>query len=157
MNTNQNQVRDGTGLLQPGVTRRAAKIVHRDDSHHLVPGTHVTVEELHRYQLLGRRLQARATAAALGSLFRALLWPAKKLAAAYARASREAAAIRELSALDDHLLADIGLSRGQIPAAVAGLLARPASARRQPVATVVHESRLERPAGCNDAHTKAAA
>jgi uncharacterized protein YjiS (DUF1127 family) len=80
------------------------------------------MDEFHEYQLLGRRLQAQAMASAITVAFRGLVWPFKKLAAAYARASREAASIRQLSALDDHLLADLGISRSQIPAAVAGLL-----------------------------------
>lgn len=37
-------------------------------------------------------------------------------------------ALTELNGLDDAMLRDIGLSRSQIPAAVAGLIARPAVA-----------------------------
>lgn len=40
----------------------------------------------------------------------------------------ERRALNELSSLDDAMLRDIGLSRSQIPAAVAGLIARPTAA-----------------------------
>ena len=131
------QVPSGTTLLGPGVERRVATIVRRGDDTHLVPGTHVTMDELHQYQLLGRRLQARALAAALTGLARALVWPVRRLVAGFRRAHREGVAIRQLGALDDHLLADIGLSRSQIPAAVAGLLDRPAEPTpAAPVATL---------------------
>ena len=159
MTMKENQALHDTGLYQPGVGRRVAKIVHGGDQTDLVPGTHVTHEDLQHYQLVGRRLQARATAAALGSLLRALLWPVRKiakLAAAYARSGREAAAVRQLSALDDHLLEDIGIRREQIPAAVAGSLARSA-APDAPALPTASLKRAERPAGCNDAHRKAAA
>ena len=141
MNVQPNQVPSGTTLLGPGVERRVATIVRRGEDAHLVPGTHVTMDELHRYQLLGRRLQARATAAALAGLARALVWPVRRLVAGFRRARREGVAIRQLGALDDHLLADIGLSRSQIPAAVAGLLDRPAApAPAAPVATLTPRS-----------------
>lgn len=124
MNITENQARSGIALYQPEVDRQIVRLVHPGDTDHLVPGTHVTMDDLHQYQLVGRRLQARATAAAFASLFRALVWPFQKLAAAYGRVSRESAAIRQLSALDDHLLADLGIRRGQIRAAVAGLVER---------------------------------
>lgn len=143
-------------LCQARVTRRVASIAHRADAQDRVPGTHVTLEELHGYQLLGRRLQARATAAALGSLFRALLWPFRNLARVFAQAGREAAAVRQLGALDDHLLEDIGIRRDQIPALAAGLATQPAQPHTHPRPTA-RVARGERPAGCNDAHTKAAA
>ena len=155
MTITENQARAGIALLQPGLTRQVARIVHRGDSGHLVPGTHVSMDELHRYQLLGRRLQARATAAAFGSLFRALVWPWKKLAASLAQIGREAASMRQLSALDDHLLRDIGIRREHIPAVVAGLLAQPVRANAAPASVV--ERRAAPPIACNDPHVKAAA
>ena len=155
MTIRENQARADSALYQPGLTRQVARIVDRGDSDNLVPGTHVSMDELHRYQLLGRRLQARATAAAFGSLFGALAWPWKKLAALYGPISREAAGMRQLSALDDHLLRDIGIRREHIPAAVAGLIARPARAQAAPAAVV--EGRATPPMACNDPHVKAAA
>ncbi len=155
MNIRENQVRPDVPLMQPGLTRQVARIVHRGDTEHLVPGTRVTMDELHRYQLLGRGLQARAMAAAIGSLFRALAWPWRKLPASLAQLSREATAIRHLSALDDHLLQDIGIHREQIPAAVAGLMARPTRANALPATAL--EQPPERRTACNDPHVKAAA
>ena len=46
------------------------------------------MDELHQYQLLGRRLQARAVASAFVGLFKALVWPFRRLAVAYARATK---------------------------------------------------------------------
>ena len=152
MNSRENQAWDQAVLYEPGVTRQVTRIVHRGDTEHLVPGTHVTMDELHDYQLLGRRLQARAMASVLGSLFAALVWPFKKLRGALARAGREATAIRQLSALDDRLLHDIGIHRDQIPAAVASLLGRPAH-----VAAHVVPTRPARQSASNDPHLKAAA
>ena len=154
MNTNKYQAFAAPKLYQPGVDRRVVRLVARGDTDHLVPGTHVTMDELHEYQLLGRRLQARAVASAFAGLFRAVVWPFRRFAAAYARAGRESAAIRQLSALDDYLLADIGVQRGQIPAAVKGLLDRSADETRQRTAELL---RHERPVASNDPHSKAAA
>lgn len=128
MSIKQNQPHRGITLNQPEVDRRVLRLVDRGDTEHLVPGTHVTMDELHHYQLLGRRLQARAVASAFAGLFRALVRSLRGLAAASARVSRETAAIRQLSALDDYLLADLGIQRGQIRAAVTGLLERPTAA-----------------------------
>jgi len=148
-----NQARKGIALFGPGIDRRVAVIVDRGDTDNLVPGTNISMDELHRYQLLGRRLQARATASALNGLFRAVARPVKKLAVAYRRALREATAIRQLGALDDHLLRDIGIRRENIPAAVVGLMNRPAVAVAAPV--VLRPARQQ--AASNDPHAKAAA
>ncbi len=153
MKIKRNQAPMGIALFEPGLDRRVAVIVDRGDTDNLVPGTSVTMVELHQYQLLGRRLQARAVASALSDLFRAVVRSAKKLAAAYGRVLRETTAVHHLEALDDHLLRDIGIRRENIPAAVAGLMNRPAVAHAAPV--------VLRPAGqqtaCNDPHVKAAA
>jgi len=156
MNIRQNQAPTGATLLQPGLERRVAVIVDRGDAEHLVPGTHTTMDALHRFQLLGRQLQARAMARALGNLLGAVTWPLRKAAGNLRRARREGASIRALGALDDHLLADIGISREQIPAAVAGLLEQPAAANPSPpVATLVRAGGV--PTACNDAHASRAA
>lgn len=152
----QNQAWPDVALSQPEVERHVTRLVHRGDTDHLVPGTHLTMDEFHEYQLLGRRLQAQAMASAITDAFRGLVWPFKKLAAAYARASREAASIRQLSALDDHLLADLGISRSQIPAAVAGLL-EPQAATQPAAGLAVEPLRSEPRAASNDAEAKAAA
>jgi len=149
----RNQARNGTALPGPGIDRRVAVIVDRGDTANLVPGTNITMDELHRYQLLGRRLQARATA--IGGLLNAVVWPVKKLAAAYAWALREATAIRQLEALDDHLLRDIGIRRENIPAAVAGLMKRPAVAVAAPPPVGLRTAGQR--AASNDPHAKVAA
>jgi uncharacterized protein YjiS (DUF1127 family) len=150
----ENQAHSEFALYQPGVDQRVVRIVHRGDTQHRVPGTHVTMEELHEYQLLGRRMQARATASAFASLFRSVVWAFRKLATAHGRVRREVAAIRHLGALDDHLLQDIGIPREQIPAAVAGLMDRPAAAQATPAAAVSPQPAAQ-PAACNDPQAKA--
>lgn len=155
MTIQRNQDRSGVVLLQPGVHRRVDVIVDRGDTDNLVPGTNMTMDELQRYQLLGRRLQARATASALTGLLRAVVWPVKKLAATYGRVSRQAAAIRQLGALDDHLLQDIGIRREHIPQAVAGLMNRPAATDAASAPVVLRAA--DQQAACNDPHAKAAA
>jgi uncharacterized protein YjiS (DUF1127 family) len=152
----ENQARSGIALYQPGVDRQVVRIVHRGDTDHLVPGTHVTLDELHQYQLVGRRLQARAVVAAFASSFRALARAFQRLAAAYGRVSRETAAIRQLSALDDHLLADLGIRRGQIRAAVAGLVDRPVVEEPAPAAAVESQPGEGRTVS-NDPQARAAA
>lgn len=155
MNTKRNQAPSRIALFEPGVTRPVAAIVDRGDTDNLVPGTNVTMDELHRYQLLGRQLQARAMASILTGLFRALVWPVKVLAASLGRASREVAAIRQLGALDDHLLQDIGIRRENIPQTVAGLMSRPAATETAPAPLVQRLAGQQ--AACNDPHAKAAA
>lgn len=156
MSNKEIQARPEIALYQPEVDRQVVRLVQRGDTDHLVPGTHLTMDELHHYQLLGRRLQARAVSAAFASLFRGLAGPFKKLAAVSTRAAREAAAIRQLSALDDHLLADLGIRRGQIPAAVAGLMERPAARKSAPAASV-EPLPEEAPAADNEAQAREAA
>lgn len=153
MMTRKFQARSPIDLEQPGVTRQVARIVRRGDREHLVPGTQVSMDEFHHYQLLGRRLQARAMGEALASLAGALSWPFRKLARAQRRLGRQAAAIRQLSALDDHLLRDIGINRDAIPRVVAGLTARSAAPGEAHPAPV----RCERAATRNEVDTKKAA
>lgn len=49
----------------------------------------------------------------------------KTLAVRFKARQQQRRAMEELNALDDQMLRDIGLSRSQIPAAVAGLVERP--------------------------------
>lgn len=155
MATRQNQVPMGTTLFEPGVSRRLDLIVDRGDRDHLVPGTGIAMDEFHQYQLLGRQLQARVMASTLTSLLEAVLRPLGKLAAASRRALARADAIRELGSLDDHLLRDIGIRRGDIPAAVAGLMERPPIAQPAPTRAVLKA--VGQAAACNDPHARAAA
>lgn len=155
MTERQFQALDGTGLVQPGVSRQAARVAD-----HMVPGTGFTLDELHYYQLRGRRLQARAVATGLSRLFRAALRPVARLARGIAQARRRGAAIRQLSALDDHLLGDIGITRGQIPAVVDGLQARTGAEDtvvRAPAASVLAPRRRAQVEACNDASEREAA
>ncbi len=66
----------------------------------------------------------RARAVYVGELVRAG-W--KKLTDFFFAANRKHAAYRELSALDDRLLADIGIQRSQIDAVVNGVMAQNAA------------------------------
>ena len=155
LNIRRNQDPPRVVLLDPGVNRRVAVIVDRGDTNNLVPGTNITMDELQQYQLLGRRLQAKATASALAGLLRAVVWPVKKLAAAYGRVSRQGAATRQLGALDDHMLRDIGIRRDNIPRVVAGLMNRPAVAVAAPAPVVLRP--VGQQAACNDPHARTAA
>ncbi len=154
LNIRQNQDPPQVVLREPGVQRRITLILDRGDADNLVPGTNITMDELHRYQLLGRRLQARAVASALAGLLRAVVRPVKKLVAAYARVSRQVAATRQLGALDDHLLQDIGIRRDNISEAVASLMNQAATPAAP--APVVPPA-AGRQAACNDPHAKVAA
>ncbi len=157
----RNQAPTGIALFEPGIDRRVALIVDRGDTDNLVPGTGITMDELHQYPLLGRRLQARAMASALAGLFRAVIRPVKKLVQAHRRVRRQAAAMRQLGALDDHLLRDIGIRRDNIPATVAGSMGYSAghsagySAGTAP-AVVVRWPHGQQ-AACNDDYARAAA
>jgi uncharacterized protein YjiS (DUF1127 family) len=89
------------------------------------------------YVAEARRLQARAMAEALGAGWRALGRALSGLAALVrqllqplARRSERRRAIGRLAELDDRLLADIGLRRGDIALAVDGLLADSRVTRR---------------------------
>lgn len=96
------------------------------------------------YAVEGRRLQARAMADAYRAGWRALRhglsgtagWLRRHAFGRFVQRAREARAIDHLMALDDRLLSDIGLRRGDIPLAVRGSLDDPRIARpgRPPVA-----------------------
>ena len=155
VNAQQNQQPRTLRLFEPGVERRVSLIVDRGNRDHLVPGTNITMEELHRYQLLGRQLQARAMAAAFKGLFSAVGRGIGRLVTGLRRARVQAAAIRELAAMDDHLLQDIGIRRDSIAAAVAGLMDRPAAAPPTPARDGA--AKLCQQPACNQPHGKAAA
>jgi uncharacterized protein YjiS (DUF1127 family) len=96
------------------------------------------------YLAEGRSRQARAMAAAIDAGSRVLRARLSGLAALIrrqlleplARRSERRRARGQLAALDDRLLADIGLRRGDIALAVDGLLADPRVRRRVPAADV---------------------
>ncbi|MFC3677816.1 DUF1127 domain-containing protein [Ferrovibrio xuzhouensis] len=68
-----------------------------------------------------RRIRAEAVA----KLVRTGVANLKTLAVRFKARQQQRRAVEELNALDDQMLRDIGLSRSQIPAAVAGLIERP--------------------------------
>jgi uncharacterized protein YjiS (DUF1127 family) len=102
------------------------------------------------YLAEGRRRQAQAMAAAIGAGWRALRWGLSSVAALVrrqlleplTRRSERKRAIGRLAELDDRLLADIGLRRGDIELAVDGLLADPRVTRRAPAQTPAVTERL---------------
>jgi uncharacterized protein YjiS (DUF1127 family) len=90
------------------------------------------------YVTEGRRRQARAVAEALGAAWRGLRgW--------FTRRSERRRAVAQLAALDDRLLADVGLRRSDIELAVDGLLADPRVTPRYGArAVIASEHLLER-------------
>jgi uncharacterized protein YjiS (DUF1127 family) len=101
------------------------------------------------YLAEGRRRQARAMAEAIDAGSRVLRaglaglagLVRRRLLEPLARRSERKRALGQLAALDDRLLADIGLRRGDIALAVAGLLADPRVTRRRPDAVVTERLR----------------
>lgn len=89
----------------------------------------LTPAEIEAY---ARRIRAEAIADLIYKSWVALKSLATR-AQAYLAQQR---ALNELNSLDDAMLRDIGLNRSQIPAAVAGLIARP-------VAAAVNENAVE--------------
>jgi uncharacterized protein YjiS (DUF1127 family) len=155
VNMRRNQYPTKLALFEPGVQRRVTLLTSRDSENNFVPGTGISLEAFHGYQARGRQLQAQAMAAVIMGLARAASRRVKKLLAAYRQSRTRALAIRQLSAMDDRLLEDIGIRREAIPAAVAGLWQRPEVTRSSPQATPAHASQ-RRPAGNQD-QVKAAA
>jgi uncharacterized protein YjiS (DUF1127 family) len=103
------------------------------------------------YVTAARRLQAQATAEAVAASWRGIRSGLTGLAALVeryllepiARRSERDRASAELAAMDDRLLADIGLRRSDIPLAVDGCLARPRGMRRPPLAAALASRVLE--------------
>lgn len=84
----------------------------------------------------GRELRAQAVRQALRGLIRGILDAVRQGAEALQRWHLRRVTYRELMALNDHLLHDIGLHRDQIPAAVEGLLRNEANRVAEPQAYV---------------------
>ena len=95
------------------------------------------------YVTAARRLQAQATADAIGAGWRAVRrgliglagLARRHLLEPLARRAQRRRAHADLAAMDDRLLADIGLRRGDIQLALAGRLADPRVTSRAPAST----------------------
>ncbi len=96
-------------------------------------------EVIEHHAKTGRALRAQAGRQALRGLIRGIVGAVRQGAEALQRWHRRRVGYRELMALDDRLLHDIGLHRAQIPAAVDGLWrneSNPVAKRQAYVATV---------------------
>ena len=85
------------------------------------------------YTARARELQAEAIARILGGAGRLIARSATRALRGLADALRKRRTIVELSRLDDHLLADIGIDRGQIPVVAQGLIAPSGEAPRRTI------------------------
>ena len=84
-----------------------------------------------RHAARARRLQAEAVRHA----FRFLARSGSRLYLGVAGALRKRRTIMELSRLDDHVLADVGISRAQIPMIAQGLIAPSGESPRRIIST----------------------
>jgi uncharacterized protein YjiS (DUF1127 family) len=97
----------------------------------------------------GRRLHARAMAEAFRSAVDGVAAVVRRLGERLAGRSARHRAVHQLSGLDDRLLADIGLRRGDIELAVDGGLTDPRMRRQAAMAELVLEGRDRAPAPAN--------
>jgi uncharacterized protein YjiS (DUF1127 family) len=89
------------------------------------------------YTKVGRQLRAQAFGQALRGLSQAIVGAFGRAARAFQHGRVRRASIRELSALSDHQLKDIGLFRAEIPAAVDKLLRNQSQPAVEPKSKVV--------------------
>jgi uncharacterized protein YjiS (DUF1127 family) len=102
------------------------------------------------YVTAARRLQARATAEAIGVAWRGIRrglgglagLTRRHLLEPLARRAQRRRAHGDLAAMDDRLLADIGLRRSDIQLALSGRLADPRLTRRAPAPAAIPGDRL---------------
>lgn len=85
--------------------------------------SHVARGRLERARVISTVLTAAAKGVWSGARWtaRALAWSGRTVISGVVRAHRRRTAIRQLYALDNRLLKDIGISRDQIPAVVDGM------------------------------------
>jgi uncharacterized protein YjiS (DUF1127 family) len=100
----------------------------------------------------------RAVADASAAILRPPLSALRRIAAGLRLWHIRRRATRELLSLDDRLLRDIGLSRGEIWAAVQGALEEPETLTPEPAAPAIDIALSDYAiAGCNDNHRRRAA
>ena len=93
-------------------------------------------EVIEHHAKTGRALHPQAVRQALRGLIRGIVGAVRQGAEALQRWHRRRVTYRELMALNDRLLRDIGLRRDQIPAAVEGLLRNESNPVAKPQAYV---------------------
>ena len=103
------------------------KIPYREDDPWLSHDPRVYLMHVAR----ARELQSEAIGRAFGTAGRAVARIAYRAYRGIADAVRKRRTIAELSRLDDHLLADIGVDRAQIPTIAQGLIAPSGDAPRR--------------------------
>ena len=121
MNRLTNQTYRGSVGTDPALERRLSLVGQSFTGFDWGTRPALSHEVIEHYAKTGRELRAQAVRQALRGLIRGSVRAVRHGAEALQHWHRRRVTYRELMALDDHLLHDIGLHRDQIPAAVEGL------------------------------------
>lgn len=157
MNRRKNQATNRSWTEQSGVERRVSVVLHEGRTGDVPENPRHATNAIDYYQREGRRLQARAVSQGLRGAGRWLINGTAALAARLRARRAVWVAERELARLDDRLLRDIGIDRGNIPAVVRGTLA---AAGQRPVPApglAGTRARVHVDPACNDAQSRDAA